>query len=739
MADDTQAALIAQLDVKFDQLASNMRKAMTVFDDGGRKLEKRQAELRKRLSNWAIKLPGAIVGAGALYGVERFVSSIVDAGGKIKDTADAIGVGTDELQAWGLLADRAGTSQEDFNSALQKFAKNLGDAAIQGGDAAKVYRALGVDLHAGPTAAFYELADAVAKAKGPQQQVAIVTSALGKSAAKLTPILAQGSAALKSQTAELVKSGQVIKASALDKLDDLGDAWSDLKRQFQAAGGNALEEPISKLAGALKDPEVLAGIRTFGNLLADVAIAAAKVAKYAPVVASMWAGAKFGRLAGVEGILPGAALGGLAYVGGKAFIGNDNASATPQVKAAKTAHGDGTDYSDILGNDAKKIADGDRELAEAAQDDARKTRDVILDANQQIRDSNLEVSDARRDSVRAQDDALLQLSQGTDTYYQLQKAVIAEIAKLDIGSITDRKDADLAALKERADEAGKLADEELASRKRQLSKQVQGEEISPAQAAKSLDDFRAELDAQRQSRDAETAARAVALEQSAANQIKAINTKKNADLQQADEDYLGTKAKLIAVNDSIREGLMNIGTAGLHGFGSLKDAAASALDQIAEMIVQMYILEPLIRNLFGKSGTTGGGIIGSFISSIFPFAEGGVMTPQGPRLLPRYATGGVARSMAIFGEAGPEAAVPLPDGRRIPVDLRAPAAPQIPMRPGGAPTIIQHFDLSGAVVTDEIMARAARAGDASAAARIAQYDKALPTKVAHLRQNPRVR
>lgn len=37
---------------------------------------------------------------------------------------------------------------------------------------------------------------------------------------------------------------------------------------------------------------------------------------------------------------------------------------------------------------------------------------------------------------------------------------------------------------------------------------------------------------------------------------------------------------------------------------------------------------------------------------------------------PGFATGGIANRPSIFGEAGPEAAVPLPDGRRIPVDLR---------------------------------------------------------------------
>jgi phage-related minor tail protein len=52
-------------------------------------------------------------------------------------------------------------------------------------------------------------------------------------------------------------------------------------------------------------------------------------------------------------------------------------------------------------------------------------------------------------------------------------------------------------------------------------------------------------------------------------------------------------------------------------------------------------------------------------------AMGGVMTKDGMIPLSKYARGGVAKSpqVAIFGEAGPEAYVPLPDGRSIPVTM----------------------------------------------------------------------
>lgn len=89
----------------------------------------------------------------------------------------------------------------------------------------------------------------------------------------------------------------------------------------------------------------------------------------------------------------------------------------------------------------------------------------------------------------------------------------------------------------------------------------------------------------------------------------------------------------------------------------------------------------IMKNLFGSMGSTSGGgssgdwgwvgdaakWVGAF------FADGGIMTDSGPVPLRRYAGGGVATSpqLAMFGEGSqPEAYVPLPDGRRIPVSMQ---------------------------------------------------------------------
>jgi len=85
--------------------------------------------------------------------------------------------------------------------------------------------------------------------------------------------------------------------------------------------------------------------------------------------------------------------------------------------------------------------------------------------------------------------------------------------------------------------------------------------------------------------------------------------------------------------------------------------------------------------------------------SAYPFAKGGVMTSRGPVPLKKYARGGIANrpQLALYGEGSkPEAYVPLPDGRRIPVALQGQdkmreAMGAGPTQGGGSPVLNMSF------------------------------------------------
>ncbi|KQP04884.1 hypothetical protein ASF28_18835 [Methylobacterium sp. Leaf99] len=110
------------------------------------------------------------------------------------------------------------------------------------------------------------------------------------------------------------------------------------------------------------------------------------------------------------------------------------------------------------------------------------------------------------------------------------------------------------------------------------------------------------------------------------------------------------------------------------------DTLTNALGRVRDRMLDLAATS-LSESLFGKSGTSGTGLLGSLFSGAAGNSsdgssfKGGIETLfSGGSPLPKYAGGGVTNQPSIFGEAGPEAAVPLPDGRRIPVTLSQPPA-----------------------------------------------------------------
>lgn len=109
---------------------------------------------------------------------------------------------------------------------------------------------------------------------------------------------------------------------------------------------------------------------------------------------------------------------------------------------------------------------------------------------------------------------------------------------------------------------------------------------------------------------------------------------------------------------------------------SLRSLAVGVLQDIARQLVQIMVIAPIVKG----------------IKSIFGFANGGIMTGDGPMPLNKYASGGIANSpqLAMFGEGSrPEAYVPLPDGRRIPVAMQG---------GGGGTSVTVNVDASGSTV-----------------------------------------
>lgn len=131
---------------------------------------------------------------------------------------------------------------------------------------------------------------------------------------------------------------------------------------------------------------------------------------------------------------------------------------------------------------------------------------------------------------------------------------------------------------------------------------------------------------------------------------------------------------------------------------SFKDFALSIIEDLTRMVTRMLIIAPILQ--FIQSLIPGGGLNLSGAKALSSgkitpggiFANGGIMTGDGPMPLRKYAAGGIANSpqLAMFGEGStPEAYVPLPDGRRIPVAMQG---------GGGGTNVTVNVDATGSQV-----------------------------------------
>lgn len=162
------------------------------------------------------------------------------------------------------------------------------------------------------------------------------------------------------------------------------------------------------------------------------------------------------------------------------------------------------------------------------------------------------------------------------------------------------------------------------------------------------------------------------------------------------EQTLETMNKIQAISQDAIKGFIS----DLREGKSAAEALGGTLNKIADKLIDMAtndLVGAALGGLNGGKGGAGGGLggllaglfgggtgaSGPFATTLAPFAGGGIAA-NGMR---KFARGGVSNRAAIFGEAGPEAAVPLPDGRRIPVDLRMPQMPQSQAGSSGAVSV----------------------------------------------------
>lgn len=623
--------------------------------------------LKSRTDGLASAFAGGL-GGGLLTGLlgagfGTAVKNAVDSLDKLDEAAERVGISVEELSALNFAGKMSGLEFEDMTTALTKLSVKMQEAAVGSKEAGALFADVGVKVKDASgkikpaEQVLKEIAERFAGFEDGAAKTALAVDLFGKSGAKLVPLLNGGAAGLEAMRKEAESLGAVIDgklakqaAEFNDNMDRLGVLSSAVAKSITAE----LLPPLNKLATEFLAAKS-AGLGFFEMLYARSSSAGDSngdkikranqelekltKARDAAMASNRLDGGSIDT-SGMDSKIS-TLQNQIAYYkklqlnealqGADANYGNEG--------RGKTSGSGKTDIVRTNTGDPKPKKSGGR--TEIAQASAEAT--AFAKSMEQLANLSRDADAAQLDLTKSQK-ALYDLM--TSAEWQNMPEAWRQTA---VAQFEQAQAAELAA---KAMAEGKKLVEEMRTPHEVLANEID-------RLNKLLDSGAI---------DWETYSRAIFAAQDALDktQEKAKDTSDEMSkfFESAAKNIQGTMADFLF--DPFADGL---------------DGMGQRFGQMIQRMIADAAAAQLAKNLFGSMGqaTAGGGSgdwgwvgqAAGWAASFF--ADGGIMTSGGPVPLRKYAGGGIANSpqLAMFGEgAQPEAYVPLPDGRRIPVAMQ---------------------------------------------------------------------
>lgn len=203
----------------------------------------------------------SVVSAIAL-GIYKFTEKFAETGDEIAKTARDIGLTGESLQKWQYASELAGVSQEEFNTSLKFFSKELIDASNGIGMMKDSLAILGINLKDGNgiikdnNVLLFEIAEKLKNIPDAATRAKVATDLFGRSGIRMSQLLGQGSNALEKFMKEAEDLGLIISEDTLIATEELNDNILRLQSSFKGITnilGNALLPIVNKFVLKLTD------------------------------------------------------------------------------------------------------------------------------------------------------------------------------------------------------------------------------------------------------------------------------------------------------------------------------------------------------------------------------------------------------------------------------------------------------------------------------------------------------
>ena len=291
-----RASAILRLVDQFTRPARRIREALgrIARTENFRNLSRALRNVRSNLGNVlnatrslgrSILFGGGAFGGGVLFGLRRFAGM----GDRLAKTSRQLGIGVEALQEFRFAADRSGISVQMFDSSLERFVKRTGEAAQGTGDAARVLKFLGVDLHdandemRSTEDLLLEVLDKINGLADEQTKSAAAAAIFGREGLKMVNLAAEGADGIQALRDEARHFGVASEETAR-KSENFIDAVTNLNQSILGLKDAVAGDLLPAVTGLMKEltewlvinrdlaaPQIVRFVREFGAALSSLA------------------------------------------------------------------------------------------------------------------------------------------------------------------------------------------------------------------------------------------------------------------------------------------------------------------------------------------------------------------------------------------------------------------------------------------------------------------------------------
>jgi|TARA_R100000081_G_C4817655_1_gene176582 hypothetical protein len=222
----------------------------------------------------AAKLIGGIglAAIGAAAGLAILVKKSFEYIDTLGKTARRTGIATETLQAFQLAAIESGSTVEQTQKGLEKFARSIGDAGRGLKTQADIFKDLNVDLKNtdGTLRSFEEIlndtADGIVQLGSESERATVLANLFGRAGMQFSEVFRGGAEGIRDFTKRANELGIILSDKTIKNVEQFNDSMSVVKLQLGAVKNQvfaafvpALQAISEKLSTTLKDANAAAG------------------------------------------------------------------------------------------------------------------------------------------------------------------------------------------------------------------------------------------------------------------------------------------------------------------------------------------------------------------------------------------------------------------------------------------------------------------------------------------------